>query len=186
MKNIRAARRYAVAFFGVAEERGVIDRVAADFDIIGQTLRGSRELRLLLSSPVVSRPRKQAVFHALFDARVGKETGQFLQLLIQKQREALLPELVEEFFALRDARANIVNCDVVTAVPMTTAQEALLRQTLERMTGKGVRIRPTADPSIRGGMVVKIGDRVLDASVRQQLESLRRRFLTDAVSMSKG
>jgi len=49
-----------------------------------------------------------------------------------------------------------------------------------------VRIRPTADPLIRGGMVVKIGDRVLDASVRQQLESLRRRFLTDAVSMSKG
>lgn len=188
MKNIKAARRYAVALLAVAQERGTVDAVAADLEAIGRILAGSRDLRLLVASPIITASRKQAVFRELFGKQVAKETLLFITLLTAKQREALLPVVVEEFLALRDARANVVNVDVTAAVDLTPAQTSTLSGTLERQTGKQVRLRATKDPAIAGGLVVRIGDRVLDGSVRHQLERIRRRFVEEVgtTSMRKG
>jgi F-type H+-transporting ATPase subunit delta len=188
MKNIKAARRYAMALMAVAGERGVIDAVARDLEAVGQVLRVSRELRVLVASPIVYAAKKEAVFRELFERRVGKETMQFLVLLIKKQREALLPEVVEAFLVLRDERENIVNVDVTAAVDLSPAQETALSGALERKTGKHVRLRLTRDPAITGGLVVKIGDTVLDGSVRHQLARIRRRFVGEGgtTSMRKG
>jgi F-type H+-transporting ATPase subunit delta len=188
MKNIKAARRYAMALMAVAEERRVTDAVATDLEAVGRVLAGSRDLRLLVASPVISAGKKLAVFREIFGARTGKETLEFLALLIRKQREALLPAVVEEFLALRDTRANIVNVDVTAAVDLSTSQQTALTGALERRTGKQVRLRLSKDPAIAGGLVVKIGDTVLDGSVRHQLARIRRRFVGEAgtKSMRKG
>ena len=146
MKNIKAARRYAVALLAVAQERGAVDAVAADLEAIGRILAGSRDLRLLVASPIITASRKQAVFRELFGKQVAKETLLFITLLTAKQREALLPAVVEEFLALRDARANVVNVDVTAAVDLTPAQATTLSGTLERQTGKQVRLRTTRTP----------------------------------------
>lgn len=181
MKNLRAARRYAVALLEVAEERHALESVAKDMETVGEALRMSRELRVLVRSPIITSLRKVAIFKELFSTRVGAETMQFLELLIRKQRDALLPELVDEFLALRDERLKIVNVDVSAAVEIADAQQKDLQGVLERHTGKHVRLRITHDPGIVGGLVVKIGDTILDGSVRHQLEQLHRRFVEGVV-----
>ncbi len=176
MRNLRVARRYAVALMSVAESAKLIDRVAADCDGIAGTIRGSRELRLLLASPLVPSAKKKAVFHALFEKSVSSLMLGFLDLMIAKSREIHLADIIDQFAMLRDEKLGIVNVDVTSAVELRPAEESGLAQALEQYTRKKVRVRVTLDKAIRGGLVVRIGDTVLDASIRRQLEILRERF----------
>ena len=177
MKNVRVARRYAGALMDVAEAGKIIDGTAADLEIIASALRGSRELTLLAQSPVVSPARKAAVFRAIFAGRIGKGTMEFIDLVIAKQREKHLPEIIEQFALLRDEKMGIVSVDVTSAVEFTPSQHKDLSNELERYTKKKVRVRVTVDRAIKAGLVVRIGDTVLDASMRRQLELLKARFL---------
>jgi F-type H+-transporting ATPase subunit delta len=180
MKNPMAARRYAAALMEAAGTGRAVTAVARDLESVRTLLQGSRELRLLLASPVVSGPKKRAVVDALFGKRLGVTTMTFLRLLVEKGREPLLLPIVEDFLALRDAREGIVHVDVTTAVPLPAAQQKALTATLEQLTGKSIRLRCTEDAAVRGGLVVKIGDTVLDGSVRNQLVRLHQRFVAGA------
>ena len=177
MKNMRVARRYAGALMEAAEESNRIDGTAADLELIASALRSSRELMILAQSPVVSPAKKAAVFRAIFSSRIGKGTMDFVDLVIAKQREQHLPEIVEQFGILRDEKMGIVSIDVTSAVEFTPSQHKDLASELERYTKKKVRIRMTVDRAIKAGLVVRIGDTVLDASMRRQLELLKVRFL---------
>ena len=176
MRNLRVARRYAVALMSAAESAKAIDRVAADCATIGGTIRASRELRLMLASPLVPPARKKSVFHALFEATISPLTLGFLDLMTAKSREAHLGDIMDEFGALRDEKLGIVSVDVTSAIEFTPAEEIGLARALEGYTRKKVRVRVTLDKAIKGGLVVRIGDTVLDASIRRQLEILRERF----------
>jgi F-type H+-transporting ATPase subunit delta len=176
MKNVRVARRYAQALMSIADEQHSIDAIAADLEVIGAAIRGSRDLHLLIASPVIREGKKQAVFEELFGKHVGRVTRGFVTLLIQKHREVLLPEVVEQFSELRDEKQGILNVDVGGSTELSRAQEGDLVQRLEQHTGKKVRLHFAVDKAIKGGLVVRIGDTVLDASVRRQLERLRERF----------
>ncbi|MEW6509687.1 MAG: ATP synthase F1 subunit delta [Bacteroidota bacterium] len=178
MKNVRVARRYAAALMAVAEELHSVQSIDADLNLIERTVKASRELRLLIASPVVSPARKQGVIHALFDGKVGVATMSFLELLIGKQRESHIPGIVEQYRALRDDRLGIVSVEVTAAVALTPEQEKELAAGLERTMGKQVRLHIRVEGGIRGGLVLRVGDTVRDASVRRQLEILRERFRT--------
>jgi F-type H+-transporting ATPase subunit delta len=184
MKNIRAARRYAVALMAVAEEQHAIDRVASDLELVANVLKSSREMRLLLTNPVISPGTKKSVFREIFSARVGEETLVFLFLLVSKRREPLMLEIAEEFSALRDEKYGIVNVDVTSAIELAGGQEKELKEQLERYTRKKVRIRTLLDASIKGGLLVRIGDTVLDVSVKHQLLQLRQRFLEGGAKLN--
>jgi F-type H+-transporting ATPase subunit delta len=177
MKHGRLARRYATALMGIAEEHGEIDRVASDLEAIGALLQASRELRLLLASPVVRERKKQAVFQELLGKQCGRITLSFIQLLIQKRREGILPEVVGQFQILRDEKEGMVTAEVTGAVPLEEGQRRDLLSFLEEHTGKTVRMHYAVDGAIRGGLLVRIGDRVLDASLPRQLERLREQLL---------
>lgn len=178
MKNTRVARRYAAALMSSAAGDTSVDALSRDLDLIGGTLAASRELRLLVASPVVRPEKKGEIFAALFGKKISKETQAFLDLLIKKQREEHLSAIITEFNALCDLRRGIVNVHVTSASDLSSAQEKSLRKELGRITGKDVRLSTAVDATIRGGLVVRVGDTVLDASLRRQLEILRERFLT--------
>jgi F-type H+-transporting ATPase subunit delta len=161
----------------IAEEQKSVDSVAADLASIGSALAESRELRRLVESPVVREGKKLAIFKELWGSRVGPVTMAFVSLLATKGRESVLPEVIGEYQALRDVAQGVETADVQTAVPLTVEQEAALVKRLEAYTEKKIRMRSSTNPEIRGGMVVRIGDTVLDGSVRRQLERLRERFL---------
>ena len=177
MSNLRVAQRYAVALNDSAPNQNQLDALAGDFATIRATLQGSHDLRLLLASPIVPAAKKASVFRALFGNLIGKSTMDFLGLLIAKRREALLPDIILQFHALRDERMGIVTVDVASAIAFTDVQQRNLESRLEQYTRKKVRIRFALDKAVKGGIVVRVGDTVIDTSLRRQLEMLRERFV---------
>lgn len=176
MRNVRVARRYAVALMQTAAHQRNIDGIAKDLNLVGTLLRESREFRLFVASPVISAAKKRAVFDAVLEPRVGKETLRFIHLLISKSREGILPDMIIEFRELQDELAGIRNVEVRTVLDLNYAQEKELRSRLEQMIGKKVRLHPVIDKTLKGGLVVRVGDTVFDASVSHQLERMRALF----------
>ena len=168
-----AARRYALALTQEAAHAGQAEAVDADVVFLGETLDGSRDLRLLFQSPVVSRDKKEAVLKALFSDRVSPLTMRFLDLLVSKQREALIPAVVQAVRALRDQDSNTVEAVVRSAKPLTDAERTTLTARLEARNGQTIRLKEEVRPELIGGLVVRVGDVVYDRSVRHQLETLR-------------
>ena len=168
-----AARRYALALTQEAASLGQSAAVDADVVFLGETLDNSRELVLLFQSPVVPREKKENVLKALFTDRVSPLTMRFLHLLVSKQREALIPAVVEAVRRLRDTASGTVEAHVRTAKPLSDAETATLQASLEARAGAPVRLAVTVRPELIGGLVVRVGDVVYDRSVRHQLDVLR-------------
>jgi len=167
------ARRYAQALTQEAQSADQLDAVDADVALLAETLEGSRELRFALTSPVVSQPKKAAVLQGLFADKVEPLTNRFLTLLVEKQRDGLIPEILDAYRALRDERTGTVDATVRTAKPLSAAERDGLQAALEARAGKTVRMQVVIDPALVGGLVVRIGDIVYDRSVKHQLETLR-------------
>lgn len=180
MKHAYLARRYARALMSVAEEHNTVDETADDLLLIGRALSISRDLKVLLASPVVREPKKIAVMREVFARRVGRLTQSFIDLLLRKHREVHLQEVIEQYHTLRDEMRGVITVDVTSAIDLQSKQEKALSAELARRTGKVVKLRLARDPDIMGGLVIKIGDTVLDASVRHQLAKLRDRFIGTA------
>ncbi len=177
MKDIRVARRYAAALFGVANRDGILDAVAQDLTLVERFLDDVPYLRAVLMQPLVSHTRKDAVVDEAFGERVTASSLNFLKLLIRKRREELIGECIREFRALLAERTNTVDAEAWTAIPMTPEQQARLVQSLHTLTGKEVRLMAEVDHTLVGGVVVRIGDTVMDGSVRGKLERLERQLL---------
>ena len=167
------ARRYAQALTEEAQTNGQLDAVDADVALISDTLDGARDLRAALQSPVVPQPKKAAVLTSLFDGRVSALTSRFLTLLIEKQRDGQIPDIVAAYRALRDERTGTVEARVKTAKPLGPDEADRLKAALEARTGKTVRMHIAVDAGLVGGLVVRVGDVVYDQSVKHQLETLR-------------
>ncbi len=178
MRNVRVARRYAVALMTAAEESRSIDSVAADLQNVGKLLRESRELVLFLTSPVIPARKKALVLREIFEHKVGKEVLTFFLLLTRKGREDVIPDIVGQFAVLLDQRQGIVDASVKSAFALDKEHEQLLKKRLDTYTARTERMDLGIDTSLKGGLVIRIGDTVLDGSVRHQLELLKARFMT--------
>ncbi len=176
MSNFTIARRYARALYEEAERTGRLESVDDDVALIRDALEASSELVRFFESPVIPRPKKEAVVQALFAERVQPTTLDFLRLLVEKQREDLFPDVVRAYRELRDAQRGIVEARARAAFPLSEAEQTRLAQALEAMTGVGIRLHVEQDAGLLGGLVVRIGDTVYDGSVRHQLASLRERM----------
>jgi len=177
MKDIRVAKRYAAALFGLARRDDILDAVAQDLTLISRFLAEVPYLRAVLMQPLVSDARKYTIVDEAFSDRVTASSLNFLKLLIRKRREDLVNECVREFRALLAEHNNTVDAEAWTAVPMTLEQQERLVRSLYTLTGKKVRLMAEIDQALVGGVVVRIGDTVIDGSVRGKLERLERQML---------
>jgi F-type H+-transporting ATPase subunit delta len=177
MSKSPVARRYALALFEQAEATGVTEPVDADMDLLRQLLVDSREFALLLESPVVSRERKLAATSGLLAPRVQNVTLQLIHLMVEKRREALLSQVVDAYRALRDNRLGILEAQVRTARVLSDEDRRAVVDRLSKLTGKKVRLDVAVDPSLVGGMIVRVGDTVYDGSVANRLANLRERLM---------
>jgi F-type H+-transporting ATPase subunit delta len=168
------AGRYAQAVFDLAREENMIPAVEADIANVEQALAESADLRDLISSPVYSREEQGAALAAIGQAMGLSPVFQnVLGLMAQKRRLFVLPHLLA---VLRDrisgARGE-VSAEVTSAQPLTAEQLARLSETLSASAGKSVRLQTRVDPSLIGGLVVQIGSRMIDTSIRAQLGQLQ-------------
>jgi len=171
------ARRYAHALFQVALDAGTVDTVAAELESL-ETLREEDPSFLeFLVSPEVLADRKNEFIDTVFGPRVSELTLRFLHLLVEKKRIASLPDACREFARLGEEHRGLVRAQVRTAVALGPEQEARLKKDLDRITGKEVLIEKTIDPSLLGGIVVNLGNRVIDQSLRRGLKRMRERLL---------
>lgn len=160
-----------------AEERQTREKVAADLEIVAKLLRESREFALFIASPVVPAAKKSSVFRELLGTKVGNDVLTFFLLLTQKGREELIPDIVEQFRVLYGEKLGIVDVQVTSAAELAGNQKEELQRRLEKYTNKKVRMNIGVDGDVKGGLVIQVGDTVLDGSIRHQLELLRDRFL---------
>jgi len=174
--NRRIANRYALALLGLAEELSIVDQLAEDMRAVESTLRESKDLRVLLSSPVVSPERKLKILTEIFAKQVGSQSMGFISLLVRKGRSEYLFATADEFLNMLDAERGIVNARIKSASNLSEEQQKLVQAKLEQMTGKQVRPFFTIDPSLQGGFIARIGDELVDGSLSHQLELLREQF----------
>ena len=176
MVNVRVARRYAEALAEMAEEPKYVDVIAKDLEILRRSVRESRDFLLFLKSPIINKARKHEILLSLFSEKIQKVTLGFLAILVEKGRENYLPDIIEQFFVIRDERQGIINVEVKGVGDFSREQTTLLQQKLESFANKKVRISFSVDRELVGGFVARVGDTVFDGSIRRQLELLRQRF----------
>jgi F-type H+-transporting ATPase subunit delta len=177
MREESVARRYAAAFFQQAHRSGDLARAGQELKTAADLIAATPMLRSLLGQPLVTEERKkQALRNALGD-RVSGATLAFLNLLVDKRRANLLEHVQEEFARRLLEFQNIAHATAVSAVPLTPAQTAALERSLETRTGKDIELQTEVDPSLIGGILVRIGDTVLDGTVKGNLERLREQLL---------
>lgn len=168
------AGRYASALFELADSGKQLDAVAADLGTIRALIDESPELRRLITSPVIAREaQSKAVLAVLEAAKVGPLTRNFVGVVAQKRRLAQLPAMIHAFLAELARRRGETTVDVVSAVPLTPAQLDKLTETLHGIVGRKVTVAARVDKEILGGLIVKVGSRMFDSSIRTKLQRLQ-------------
>ena len=182
MKSTRVARRYAQALLESAEAEQVLESVLKDVGLLRDYVSESRELRSFLRSPVIKNDTKVSVLRSIFEKSIAPLTMNFLLLLLQKQREDVLPEIIEEVFREHDERQGIVTLELKASTELSADHRSAIARRFEAMTGKTVRVSFSVDASLKGGVFARVGDTVYDGSVKRQLEMLREQFTRGVIS----
>ncbi len=177
MRMTALARRYAGALFETARQADVIDRVESDLGMITYSLQTMPRLVEVLNHPLISRSRKKEIVSEIFTGKVEAVTLRFLDLVIEKRREEILPEVEPEYVSLANDHRGVVSVAVTSAVPLTSEEVQALKAKLDAFTGKRTDLELSEDPDLIGGLTIRIGDTVIDGSVRGQLASLREKLL---------
>jgi len=168
------AGRYAAALYELADEGKALDTVAEDLNALQSALDNSEDMRRLVRSPVLDRDAQWKAMSALLEKMGAHElTRKFLGVVTANRRLFALSGIVRAYLAELAARRGEVTADVVTAHPLTDAQTKALAAELKKAIGGKVSIAARVDPSILGGLVVKVGSRMVDSSLRTQLQRLR-------------
>ena len=168
------AERYATAMFEIAQEAKTLDKLESGVNDLAAALEASADLSDLISSPVISRSEQGAAIDAIAaKMKLAPVLANTLSLMAQKRRLFVLPQLVKALRArLADHRGE-VTAEVITAKALTKAQSDKLAETLSGRFGKTITIETRVDESIIGGLIVKVGSKMIDTSIASKLSSLQ-------------
>jgi F-type H+-transporting ATPase subunit delta len=166
-------RGYAQAIFRIAEAEGSLERVSDELFHFAKALERSHELRSTLTDIAVPADRKAAVINELVGDRASELTQHVIDFVVAQGRARELGGIVEELASLAAEQSSRVLGEVRSAVPLDEEQRKRLNDALSKATGKTVDVKVVVDPSVVGGIYAKVGDQVIDATVRKRLEDLR-------------
>ncbi len=177
MSVVKVASRYAKSLLDLAKEQESVDKVLEDIKSFSKALE-NRDLLLLTKSPIVNEGKKRAIFEQLFKGNFQELTMAFLNIILKKGRESYLPEIAQSFVSQYNTYKGISKVKVTTAAPISEKELEAIRAKLitSDVTDKSIEFETIVDPSIIGGVVIKIGDKLYDASVQRKLNELRKDF----------
>jgi F-type H+-transporting ATPase subunit delta len=183
MTSRAAAGRYARALFDVSKSEGAdLQRVERELSGFAEIIAGNDLLHRVLTNPAVPAPKKRAAVEQLID-RVGGLLGpvsKLLLMLAERDRLAILPDLVEGYRSRLRDHLKIVRAEVVTAAPLAADRVDALREGLARATGRQVQLDTRVDAAIVGGAVARLGSTVFDGSITRQLEKMKETLVSAA------
>jgi F-type H+-transporting ATPase subunit delta len=167
-----AARRYAEAALELARRDGTLDAWLVDLRLAVE-LVGVEEAAAVIDNPAIAWNQRQAIITGLLGSRVGTPTRNLVLLLARRGRLAILPRVADELKRLVDRERGVVVANVTSAQPLSPADLAAIAERVAAMAGARVDVKATVDPELIGGLTVRVGDRLIDASVRGRLARLR-------------
>lgn len=169
-----AAKRYAQAAFELARDKGELDAWEHDLRALGAALQSPGAMAFLSNARVPNEAKQE------FLRRVMEQPAplvwNLMRLLVERNRVALLPQTIDAFQGLVDEERGIAHAQVVTAVPMSEEERGAIARRLSELTGKQVQVETREDPEILGGLIARIGDRLVDGSTKTKLIALKRQL----------
>lgn len=180
MKGHKAASRYAKSILDLAIEQSQVDVLYADMQLIASVCKNSNDLVLLLKSPVVKKDVKLNVLSKVFGSQVGTITNSFLSILTKKNREELLADIATSFIQQYKNYKNIVTAKVTTAIALNDALRAEITSIIKSsgITGT-LELEESVDPTIIGGIILRVEDKQVDASLLRSFKDLKKKFSTN-------
>lgn len=177
MPNLRVASRYAKSILDLAVEKEQMEQVYQDMLYLQQLTKGSREFLNLLRSPVVKADAKIKAVNAVTKGKIGSLTIAFTTLLINKSREAVLPEVITSFIEQYKQQKNINTVKLTTAVPVSDeVKNQIVEQVKKTSDMQNIELETVVDPNVIGGFVLQAGDKLIDASIAYDLKNIARQF----------
>jgi F-type H+-transporting ATPase subunit delta len=168
------AARYAAALFELADAQKAIDRVAGDLTDLKAMIAASKELSAFIRSPIRSREDQGRAMSALLQqAGTSELVRKFVGLVAQNRRLFALPAMIDEFLGELARRRGEMRAEVTAAKPLNEHQQASLAEAIRRSVGGKVAVDVKVDPALIGGLVVKVGSRMVDSSLRTKLQRLQ-------------
>lgn len=184
MVNPRIAARYAKSVLDLSIEQHSLEATLQDMQQIAQVCDSSREFRTMLNSPVIHADKKQAVIAAVFGNQMNALTKAFVALLVNKGREGTLPEIAAEFINQYKKMKHISTVKLTTAAPVDDqVKEAIRARVAAGMPGQQVEMHVSIDPSLIGGFTLEMDNKLIDASVRRDLNDIKKKFLDKSFMM---
>ncbi len=168
------AGRYASALFELAEDAKLLDAVAGELRNLRQVIADSEDLRRLIRSPIFDRDQQGAAMAAILDkAGVGDLTRRVVMVVAQNRRLFALPQMIDAYLAELAHRRGEVTAVVTAARALTKEQESALTDKLRKVVGAKVQVDLQVDPELLGGLVVRVGSRMVDSSLRSKLDKMQ-------------
>ncbi len=176
MKEVRVASRYAKSLLGLAVEQQKLDKVYTDMVLVKNAIEENRELELLLKNPIIKKDKKEKILTAIFSGNIDTVSMMFINIITRKNRERILLDIAQAFVHQYKVYNNIVTAEVTTAIPLDQALKDELTQLIQQTEGGNVEIEAKVDESIIGGIIVRVGDKQINNSIKYKLNQLRKQF----------
>ena len=176
MSEIRIASRYAKSLVELASEKGALDLVYSDMQLIADAFTNSRELVLAMNSPIIKSDKKLAILSAIFKSKVNNLTFSFFELLAKKNRGANFFDISKSFLDQYQVIKGIQKAQVYTATKIDDVLRQQFIKMVEEKTGKKADIQEFVKEELIGGYILRIGDMQYDASVQSKLQKIKKTF----------
>lgn len=174
MRGSKVVKRYAKALLGLGQEDGRFEEYGKDLRDFTEFCAANEEFRKVIANQAFTIEDRKAILKAVLDKSHFSDTVKnFLNLLLDKNRIGAIEEVTTYYEGLTDALSNIARAEIITARPLKEGAHQKLVNVLEDLTSKTIETEVSEDTGLIGGMIVKIGDLVLDGSVKSQLEGLK-------------
>jgi F-type H+-transporting ATPase subunit delta len=170
------AKRYAEALFDLAQEQNTVKQLSGEMRLILEVVQSVPEFQGYMDNFLVSPAEKKETLQQIFADKVSAVVGNFIGLLVDKRRENYVGMICEEFLALHDEMENIRDTELYTATEISGAEINALADKLSQATGYTIRIKANIDPGLIAGVKLRIGDRIVDGTLKKQLEILGSRM----------
>ena len=168
------AARYANALFDLALDAGALEQVEAELRAIDAAIKDSADFSQFIRSPIISRDEQASAMRALLErAGASSLTQNFVGVIVKNRRLFALPQIIGAFVELAARRRGELSAEVVSAHPLNDKQTQRLKEQIKSALGRDVQLTSSVDPSLLGGLVVKIGSRMVDSSIRTKLSRLQ-------------
>ncbi|MBM3463127.1 MAG: F0F1 ATP synthase subunit delta [Armatimonadetes bacterium] len=177
MRDESVATRYAEALFSLAQERNTVDAVQKELDQVGHALKSQPALSRALNLPNVPDPVKHDIVTRVFGHHLSPTMVNFLNVVVNHRRTEALEAVVDIYHGLAQAARGEVTAEVQTAVALPEDLHAEVEAQVSRITGRKAKLQWRTDPEILGGIVVRVKDKLIDYSLRRQLNDMKERLL---------